>query len=329
MKQYSFSVVIPNYNEENYIKPCIESILNQSYNKELVEIIIVDGNSSDNSLRIIEVLQAENPNIKLLSNPEKLTPKSLNIGIKGAKGDFIIILGAHTRLDKNFIKYNNQFINEKNVLVSGGTQINVGKTFTQKLIGLVMENPFSMASAAYRWSRKEKFVDTVVYAAYKKELFDEIGLFEEEFTISEDAEINWRIRKAGYKIFYSPRIKSYYYPRDSVKKFIHQMFRYGILRVNVLKKHLDALKIKHLIPSAFTLVLFLLAIAGFFQIPFWITLLTLIFIHFILSISFSINKLKTNQYKFLPFIPIITLLMHIAWGTGFIVGALSPKSKKY
>ncbi len=267
--------------------------------------------------------------LKVLQNPEKITPRALNIGIKNSKGDVIVILGAHTVIDTDFIALNNKYLNEQGVKVTGGTQINIGKTFRQKLIGLVMGLPFGISSAAYRWSKKEQFVDTVVYAAYRRELFDEIGYFEEKFSISEDAEINWRVRQKGYKIFYSPRIKTYYFPRNKIIGFLKQLFRYGILRVNVVKKHRDALKIIHLIPSIFVLVVLSLIILLTLKSIFLEILIFIICIHFLVSLVTSFRYLKSDQYRFLLFIPFLIFLMHFFWGLGFIVGLILPKSKRW
>jgi len=329
--KFSFSIVVPTLNEENYISYCLNSILEQNYDPELIEVIVVDGNSTDKTIPIIKQYQEKYPNIKLFFNPERKTPISLNIGIKNASGDVAVILGAHATIDKDFIRYNNHYMIEKNVKVTGGTQYNVGLTVKQKLIGIVMQMPFAMASAEYRWSKKEQFVDTVVYAAYKKEIFDEVGYFEENFTISEDAEINWRIRRAGYKIYYSPKIISYYYPRSSLAKFIKQMFRYGILRVNVLKKHLNSFKLFHAIPPFFVLTLMTL----FFLAPdhtfAYYTLAGIISLHFSISLFTGFNKFRKDYTKwaYVPLLPFLIFLMHFAWGLGYILGLVLPKSKKW
>jgi GT2 family glycosyltransferase len=192
-----------------------------------------------------------------------------------------------------------------------------------------MEVPFAMASASYRWSKKEQFVDTVVYAAYKRDLFEKIGYFEEAFSISEDAEINWRIRQAGYKIFYSPRIKSYYYPRKSVFKFIKQMFRYGILRVNVLKKHFDSIKIVHLIPPIFVISIILLALLLLGNIIVSKILIFYLLCYFFVSLLFSVFTLSSKKIMFLPIVLLLTFLMHFFWGLGFLIGLLLPRSDKW
>jgi len=327
--KYKFSIVIPCLNEEDYIGRCLDSIAAQNYDRDLIEVVIVDGNSTDKTHDIIKRYQSENPNIKLFFNPEKKTPRSLNIGIKNSTGDVVVILGAHTKVHEDFVRYNNHYLHEKKVKVTGGTQENVGLTYVQSLIGQAMELPFGMASAQYRWSKKEQFVDTVVYAAYKKELFEEIGYFEENFTISEDAEINWRIRNAGYKIFYSPKIKTYYYPRSSIKKFIKQMFRYGILRVNVLKKHFNSLKIVHVIPPGFVLTLTGLAIGSFFEPLVFKVLLAVLAGYFLVSFISTFMKLSPDKLKFVPVLPFLIFMMHFAWGLGYIIGLILPKSDKW
>jgi cellulose synthase/poly-beta-1,6-N-acetylglucosamine synthase-like glycosyltransferase len=328
-KHLSFSIVIPTYNEEDYISRCIESIINQNYKLELIEIIIVDGLSTDNTVPLIKEFQKQFHQIKLVDNPKMRTPISLNLGVRESSGEVIVILGAHTSLDKDFIFYNNKYLNELEVKITGGTQINRGLNFIQRAIGLAMENPFAMASAPYRWSSKEQFVDTVVYAAYKRELFDEIGFFEEDFTISEDAEFNWRLRKAGYNIFFSPKIKSYYYPRKNVKKFVQQMFRYGILRVNVLKKHLSAFKISHIIPPLFVISLLILVFLTFTSYLSPIYLFLFFAVYLLVNILSTFLRLSYQKFYYISVIPVIIFLMHFAWGLGFIVGFILPKSKKW
>jgi cellulose synthase/poly-beta-1,6-N-acetylglucosamine synthase-like glycosyltransferase len=328
-KNYSFSIVIPTYNEQENIANCLDSILNQNYDKSLVDIVIVDGQSSDKTISKVRDYQQKFSNISLLENPVRKTPTSLNIGIKQAKGEIIIILGAHASLDPDFIFFNNKYLNEKNVQVTGGTQINVGFTFIQKAIALAMENPFGMGSAPYRWSKKEQFVDTVVYAAYKRELFDEIGYFEENFSISEDAELNWRIRKAGHKIFFSPDIKSYYHPRKTVRKFIQQMFRYGILRVHMFKKHKSAVKITHMIPPSFVVVLTSLLILTLASVLKPIFLIVVFLSYFLVNLFSVLLKISKENLKFIPIVSFLIFLLHFSWGLGFIIGLFLPRSKRW
>ncbi len=314
------SVVIPMFNEIGMIEKCIGSILNQTYPTDKIEIIVVDGGSMDGSRNKVLELIHLHPNIRLYENPQRITPRSLNTGIKNAQGEIVIILGAHTTVKDDFIYQNVTHMQKMGVKCVGGTQVNVGENDLHRAIGYAMASPFGFPSAPYRFRKREKFVDTVVYAAYHKQLFDEIGYFDEELLISEDAEFNWRIRKAGYQIYYTPKIVSYYYPRRNIKELVKQLFRYGILRVNVIKKHIDAIKLVHVIPMILILLCVGLLIGGFFNSIYLLTLLGILTFYFIgiISASFAISMDKGLKYVFI--LPIIFISMHLSWGLGFIFG---------
>jgi glycosyltransferase involved in cell wall biosynthesis len=308
-------------NEKNAIQRCIESILTQTYPIEMLEIVVVDGMSTDGSRQVVEALSRQYDNIKLFDNPNQRTPNALNIGIKKSSSDIVIILGAHTRIDSNFVYFNVKYMQEKNVKCTGGTQKNVGDTFLQKAIGIAMGSKFGMPSAPYRFQKKAGFVDTVVYAAYDKSLFDEIGLFDETLYISEDAELNWRIRKAGHKIYFSPDIQSYYYPRKNLKTLFKQFFNYGILRVNVIKKHIDAITGVHLIPPILLLSSILLLGLGLLNSIFFKFLAGICFLYLLYLFLGSIETVLREKKPLLLFIlPAIFFTMHVSWGFGFLVG---------
>ncbi len=314
------SFVIPMYNEEKNIRKCLDSILAQTYPIEKIEINVVDGNSTDRSRQIVEGYRARHHNIRLLENPSRKTPKGLNVGARHASGDVIIILGAHTRVKSDFVEQNIRTMKAQKVLCVGGTQINTGDTYIQRAIGKAMGSPFGIMSAPYRYRRRANFVDTVVYAAYHRSLFDQIGYFDEEKIIAEDAEFNWRIRKAGYKIFFTPKIVSYYFPRANLRKLVKQFFRYGILRVNVVKKHLDAIKILHMIPAAFVLFLVLSGLLTLIRpnvAPiFW----GLLLLYGAFLIVASLYTGIRYGFKYLPVLPFVFAAMQLSFGAGFLVG---------
>ncbi|MDQ7053963.1 MAG: glycosyltransferase family 2 protein [candidate division KSB1 bacterium] len=218
------SVVIPMYNEARNIRRCVESILGQTYPTERLEVIVVDGISDDGSRDILKELSEKHENVYFFDNPLRITPRALNIGIQNARGDVIIILGAHTKINPDFIERNIELMLERGEVCTGGTQINIGDTYWQQAIGIGMASKFGIPTAPYRYETNERYVDTVVYAAYRRDILEKVGLFEEDLHIAEDAELNWRIRQAGFKIFFSPNIVSYYYPRPNLRKLFKQFF---------------------------------------------------------------------------------------------------------
>jgi cellulose synthase/poly-beta-1,6-N-acetylglucosamine synthase-like glycosyltransferase len=323
------SIVIPMLNESEAIGRCLHSIFEQDYPESRLEIVIADGGSTDGAREKVELLTAEKPNLKIVENPKCRTPAGLNAGIRSSKGEIIIILGAHTRIKQDFVRRNVEAMERKQVNCAGGTQVNVGETFVQKAIGFAMGSPFGLASAPYRFSRTEQFVDTVVYAAYRRSLFDEVGFFDEELFISEDAEMNWRIRKAGHRILYSPEIVSYYYPRKTVKGLFKQLFRYGILRVNVIKKHLDAMKWIHLVP-----LIFLSGLIVLIGLRLWMPVIFLLGFYILAVLYYSLRIAAREGLRYLPILPLLLVTIHLSWGLGFVVGLFRsqencPKPSKY
>ena len=316
-------------NESEAIGRCLDSIFSQDYPEKKTEILVADGGSTDGARQKVESLMRQHPNLRIVENLRRRTPSGLNAGIRSARGEIVIILGAHTRIKEDFIRRNVEAMERKQVDCTGGTQINVGETFIQKAIGFAMGSPFGLASAPYRFSRNEQFVDTVVYAAYKRSLFDEVGFFDEELFLSEDAEMNWRIRKAGHRIFYSPKIVSYYYPRKTITGLFKQLFRYGILRVNVIKKHLDAVKWIHLVP-----LLFLTGLILCLALRFWSVVIFLLGFYVLAVLYYSLRIAIREGFTYLPVLPLLLMTIHLSWGLGFVVGLFRsqercPKPSKF
>lgn len=314
------SVVIPMRNERKTIEDCIRSVLSQDYPQDKLEIIVVDGMSEDGSHQMVASMAQRSDNIFLFDNPKKSTPRGLNLGIQKSKGSVVIILGAHSLLSPNFISLNTKYLEEKDAQCVGGTTENVGDTYVQRAIGLAMSSPFGILSAPYRYSSRSQYVDTVIYGAYRRELFEELGLFEENGIISEDAEFNWRIRKAGYKIFYTPEIKTFYHPRESIPKLIRQFFKYGILRLNVIKKHMDALKVKHLLPSLVLLSMITLIVLSIWKRIFLLPVVALAGAYLILILIGSVQICLHKGWKYLAVLPLIFLALHVSFAVGFLAG---------
>ncbi|MDZ7374210.1 MAG: glycosyltransferase family 2 protein [candidate division KSB1 bacterium] len=314
------AVVIPMYNERENIGRCLDSLLAQDYPQELIEIAVVNGMSTDGSRQVVEEYARRYSNIRIFDNPARLTPTSINVGIRNSHSDVVIILGSHTTVRPDFVRKNVEYLNEVDVPVVGGTQVNVGDTYMQQAIGLAMGSPFGITSAPYRYLRKPRFVDTVVYAAYRRWLFEQVGYFDESLPIAEDAEFNWRIRKAGHRIFFSPDIVSYYYPRKTLDRLAKQFFWYGVQRMNVVRKHPDAVKPLHVLPPVVLLTGSILTAASLFVGRVVPALWILAGAYAALNILASGAIARRAGWKYFPVLPVAFLTMHLAWASGAIVG---------
>lgn len=314
------SVVVPVRNEEKYIRKCIKSLINQDYPRDSYEVIVVDGMSNDNSKKIIQSFVSTSSNIFLIKNPNLFTSFGLNIGIKKSKGDVIIILGSHSFVDSDFIRRNIETIQRVEADCVGGPIKTLGKGKDAKAISLAISSSFGVGDALFRYSQKEGYVDTVAFGGYKRKVFEEIGLFDEELIRNQDDELNYRLRKSGGKIFITPQIKSFYYSQTTLKKLGKQYFRYGFWKVRVLQKHPKMMMFRHFIPLIFVSSAIIVLLLSFYSRIFLYLFLFVLGSHFIGDILFSFEIARKQGWKYFPLLPIIFNVLHWSYGLGFLIG---------
>jgi cellulose synthase/poly-beta-1,6-N-acetylglucosamine synthase-like glycosyltransferase len=313
------SIVIPCRNEEKYIGDCINSFLNQSYPQEDMEILICDGLSTDNTRSIVSEYAQKYPNVRLLDNPGLSAPKGMNIGINESKADAIIIFGAHGYAHQDFVKNNLLELCDPVIGCVGGVLETINENDKGKAIALAMSSPFGVGNALFRYAKERKFVDTVAFGAYRREVLDKIGYFDEELVRNQDDELNFRIIEAGYKILLSPEIKAYYYSRGSFGKLWKQYFQYGFWKVRVMQKHGKTASIRHLVPLAFVLINIFGILLGIFFTPILLLWILQLILYCFGDILFSV-KLTKSEFGLLRYIPFIFPILHISYGLGFLQG---------
>lgn len=313
------SIIIPCKNEKKYIKKCINSFIEQTYDDNLYEILICDGMSTDGTRKIVLEYQEKFKNIKLIDNEGESAPKGMNLGIKNSKADIIIIFGAHAEADENFIKNNVEILKREDVHCCGGPIETINETIVGKAISLAMSSPFGVGNALFRYSKKEKFVDTVAFGAYKREALDEIGYFDEELVRGQDFELNFRLTENNYKILLSPMIKSKYYSRSSIKNLWNQYFQYGFWKMKIINEYKKVPSIRHIIPSMFVLFNIFGVSVGVFNkyiLYLWVFIISL---YTLIGIFCSL-KLSNKNVSILVLLLILFPILHISYGIGFIMG---------
>ena len=249
------TVIIPVYNEEKYIKKCIQTIIAQDYPKESLEVLFIDGNSTDKTRIIIQEYATFFSWIKILDNKKKIIPCALNIGIKAAKGIYIVRMDAHTEYACDYISKCLDVIKETGADNVGGPVTARGKTNKQRSIAAAYYSVFALGGGKQYKEDFEGYVDTVFLGCYKKKTAMCIGLYDEAMPRNEDDDFNLRLSKQGGRVYMSPKIKSVYYPRDSYYKLAKQYFGYGEGKTAVMKKHKDMYRLKQIIPALFVLLL--------------------------------------------------------------------------
>ena len=319
------SIVVPVRNEENYIVRCLQSIVEQDYSKERLEILVVDGMSGDRTREIVKKYVQQYPFIKLFNNSKRIVPSALNIGIKQAKGEIIMRMDAHNVYAKDYISKCVKYLKEYNADNVGGICITLagGNSILGQAIALTLAHAFGVGNAYFRiGSKKPKYVDTVPFGCYKREVFEEIGLFDEELVRNQDDEFNLRLIKNGGKILLVPEIVSYYYSRDSLSKLWNMYFQYGYFKPLVAQKIGAVLTWRQIIPPIFASALILAALLSFFSnFVAWLFLL-IIGVYFCANLLFSFSIALKTGLKLLPFLQISFATLHLSYGLGYLKGIL-------
>lgn len=317
----SVSVVIPCRNEELYIERCVGSLMASDYPKELFEVIVSDGESDDATLDILQKLKTKYSNLVLIPNPAKVTPVALNLGLKHSKSDIKIILGAHSEVAVDFISENvNALESNPKVGCAGGVLNHVYEDETAELIGLAMTSPFGVGNAGFRTGAEDGYVDTVAFGAYKKEVFDSVGYFDETLVRNQDDEFNFRVTQAGFKILLCQKINCKYFVRASFGKLWRQYLQYGYWKIWVNLLHNTVTTWRQLVPLFFVIYLIL----GLLITPFSKLLGGLYFIGlavYLLAASLTAFKLVGISKKMFQLVWTF-LILHTSYGYGYLVGLI-------
>lgn len=319
MKDFTLvAVIIPVFNEGNTIIKSIESLINGDYPFDKFEFIIVDGDSSDNTLAKIEDFSGKNPNIKIkiLNNPLRTQGYGLNIGIENVEeeSEIVVRADAHSVYPKNYIKDCVQTLLSVNADNVGGVMVPEGKTGIQKAVSFCMSHWLGVGDAKFHIGNYSGFVDTVYLGCFKKDIIKKMGLFDPVVTPNEDAEFNMRILKCGGKIYLNSNIKVKYFPRETIVKLIDQYFKYGQGRCRTFKKHRKFTSMRQIIPPLWVISTLIFIWMSFISKLFIIPLIVYLSILFLVAI----NGVLKNRDLNLMFSPICFAVMHYGWGLGFL-----------
>ena len=319
----SFCVIA--YNEEKAIYSLFKDIVGQDYPHDKMEVVLVDAMSTDQTKQLMMDFSKKEHGFKrvvVLNNEKKIQAAGWNVAIKEARGDIILRIDAHTMIPSDFVTKNVQCIlSGENV--SGGRRPNVVEDETpwKHTLLLAESSMFGSSIAPYRKGNHKTYVKSVFHGAYRKEVFEKAGLFNENLGRTEDNEMHYRIRKAGYKICFNPDIISYQNIRNSWLGMLRQKYGNGHWIGLTLGICPRCFSIHHFVPLLFILALIItgfLALIGY-KCLFFLLCVLYVAIDLLMSL-FAIRKQRKYIYYFL--LPIIFLSLHIAYGVGTLFGII-------
>src|SRR5687768_17210093 len=230
------TIAMPAYNEEKYIEACIASVRGQDYPAELIEILVADGRSTDRTREILERLGADDSRIKVIDNPARLQAAGLGQIVKQAQGDVIVRMDVHCEYAPDYVRKCVETLERTGADNVGGAQRAKAKSRFQRALCAALTSPLGVGGAKYRSDDAEGFVDTVFLGAFRRKVFETVGLWDPNAITNEDAELNQRILDSGGQIYLSRDIVVHYFPRDSFKTLAKQYYKYGRGRARTLLK---------------------------------------------------------------------------------------------
>ena len=328
----SVSVIIPCRNEEKTIHLVLDAIHAQTYPRELQQVVIADGFSEDRTREQIESFKTSHPDlvVMVVNNPKRIIPAGLNAAILASSGDLIVRMDAHSIPNPDYVALCVDAL-ERNVAqnVGGVWDIQPGSnSWIARSIAAAAGNPLAVGDARYRFTDKAAYVDTVPYGSYKRELFNQIGLFDETLLANEDYELNTRIIQSGGKIWLDPKIRCVYFARSSLRALSKQYYGYGYWKFQMLKRYPETLRWRQALPPAFILGLFLLLLAGIFWKPALILFAIALGLYLLVLLGVGIHMAsKKSDILMIIGIPLAIITMHFSWGAGFIAGAFGAHKK--
>jgi len=319
------SVIVPVLNEACFIEDMVASVLNQKQEKYELELLLIDGGSTDGTREKIIALQAKHCIVKLIDNDKRITPAAFNKGITHATGEYIAILGAHSKYDSNYIDACLEELWANNCAGCSG-KVEVAKdekSLQSILIHCLLTSDFGVSNKSFRTS-KEGVGEQCPYPVFKKSIFSEVGFYNEMLSRNQDNDMNYRIRQRGYNLYYTHRVTAYYYPKQTLAELMKYAFVTGRWNAISLRLSPNSMASRHVIPFVFVASIVTCLVASLacifisppFAIVFFLLALLIILLHLILGVIATIKCYLRTKVLSAITLPFLFFAFHFCYGWG-------------
>jgi glycosyltransferase involved in cell wall biosynthesis len=314
------SVIMPVRNEARFMARSLRAVLAQDYPFDRMEVIVIDGMSTDRTRQILRYFQAQDVRVKLIDNPEKIVPTGLNLAIAHAQGDVIVRVDGHCEIAVDYIRQCVTHLENDEVDGVGGPLETIGDTPRASVIARAMSSSFGVGGSAFRTTHdKTMLTDTVAFPAYTRRIIERAGPFDEEMVRNQDDEFNYRLRKMGARILLAADVRCRYHSRNSFRSLWKQYFQYGYWKIRVIQKNPRQVRFRQFVPLIFVTALMI----SFLMIPLLgVTVpFALILASYLLAIvAASLREASRTDERPLTLLPLAYATLHLSYGFGFLVG---------
>jgi len=299
------SFVMPVLNEEHYLEKAVRSVLSQK-TPGLSELILALGPSTDKTNEVAQRLASENSQVQLVNSPTGLTSSSLNLAIAQSRYEVVIRVDAHSKLPEGYALLAVKILNDTGAANVGGRMKALGDSSFQKAVAFGYNNRIGLGGGSYHIGGSAGVADSVYLGCYRKSVLEELGGFSTDWVRAQDWELNQRIRKAGYKVWFDPRLEVGYYPRRTWSALAKQFFKTGVWRGALTRDDFANSRLRYWIPP-------LLVLSSLLGFP-----LTL----YMLSIALYSAGVTSLSWRSRLWLIVVLPTMHYSWGIGFWAGLI-------
>ncbi|MDX2970990.1 glycosyltransferase family 2 protein [Kribbella solani] len=321
------SVVMPVLNEERHLEEAVGRVLEQDYPGEL-EVVLAIGPSKDRTEEIAAKLAEKDHRITIVPNPTGKTPAALNVGIAHARHDILVRVDGHGALTDGYITRAVEVLQESGADNVGGVMAAEGRTPTEMAVACAYRSRLGLGASTFHQGGKAGPADTVYLGVFRRAALERVGGFDETMHRAQDWELNYRIRKTGGLIWFSPDLSVTYRPRSSLSAVAKQFFHTGQWRREVIRRHPETASKRYLAPPVAVIGLVVGTILGIIGLATGISWLDLGFVaplgYALLLIFGSAMEGRYLPWKALFWMPLVCATMHISWGLGFLIGLREP-----
>lgn len=332
MNARTVSVICPVLNEEKFIEACIVSMTVQDYPHEQLEVLMIDGGSTDHTRDIIKRYTEQHPFIQLLDNPERIVPHALNKGLAVAKGEVIMRIDGHCTYPDNYISELVRQLYALNADNVGGVwrTLPAKNTPVCQAIALASSHPFGVGGSRHKiGAARIMETDTVPFGCYRREVFEKTGTFDTDLVRNQDDEFNGRLRNMGGRIYLIPQVIINYTARDTLCKMRRMYYQYGFYKPLVNRKLGAPATIRQFFPLLFFMGLILGGIASLFSPLVLKPYIAVLLLYLLIGTTVgSVHAIRMHQPALLLLMPYVFLNIHLNYGCGYLAGLLQLMHKR-
>jgi len=317
------SVVMPVRNEAGYLPQAMAALQAQDYPRDRLEILVVDGGSTDRTRSLVEELARSDPRIRLLSGEGVNCPAAMNVGTRAARGEFVAKVDGHGYVGPGYFSTAVRHLQANPRLgCVGGVVDPIASDQAAECLAAARFSRFGVGGGLYGTKHASPHLtSTVQCGVYRKAVLQEAGGFDESLQFGEDEELNWRLQRAGQIILLDPEIRFHYYPRATPRQLFRQYYAYGKARVRVLRKDPSFLRLRHLVPAAMVAATAAGAVIGLLagSVPLAVAV-PVLYLGFVAAGAAKIAQARRLRAPHLVAMGLICL--HWGYGLGMCTGAV-------